>query len=466
MIGLIEEYRYWARANFGSKMLESESEDEQQFEQELLNWVCLACMVCGMIWAVFIWHHLGPCVTAFIPLSFTLIVAPFYIHSHLTNNIILLAKAQSLSIIFVPWGIQLSLGNYASGMAIIWGILGPICGLFFLTKRQAVQLFIIFIINSAVATCLNPMLTRDAALASEDFVSTFYAMNISLPAMVVFGALWYTFTRLSSQRGKMGMLLKDTETKNKSLLDSITYAEYLQRAILPAFSGFRNSHAESFLYLRPKDIVSGDFFWTAELDGRTYFAVCDCTGHGVPGSLVSIICNNSLMTALNDLELSEPGIILDKTRALVVSAFAQSDLQIKDGMDIGLCCIDGDMLLFSGAKHSLYIKRAAEETIEEIKGSRQSIGFSIQEKQFTTHVLKLRPDDRIYMSTDGFPDQFGGPTNKKFRTSRFKQLLLDTAHLTISEQETALERTMAKWMEGQDQLDDMCVLGIHFRPHS
>jgi serine phosphatase RsbU (regulator of sigma subunit) len=362
----------------------------------------------------------------------------------------------------VPWGIQLSLGNYAAGMAIIWGILGPICGLFFLTKRHAVRLFIIFIINSVIANCLNPQLTEDNQLASEDFVSTFYAMNIGLPSMVIFGALWYTFARLSHQRGKVSMLLKETETKNRNLLDSITYAEYLQSAILPAFTIFKNKYPDSFLFLKPKDIVSGDFFWTAELEGRSYFAVCDCTGHGVPGSLVSIICNNALVTALENLRYSEPGIILDKTKELVVAAFAQSDFQVKDGMDIGLCCIDGDMLLFSGAKHSLYVFRSSEKEISEIKGSRQSIGHTLQQKQFTTHMVKLRCGDRIYMTTDGFLDQFGGPDNKKFRAKKFKQLLLESSYLSMPDQEKALEDAMHQWMKDRDQLDDMCVLGLQF----
>lgn len=462
MTGFLQQYNLWISGILGQKMLESENEEEQRFEQQLLNWVCLACMICGMVWSIFIWRYLGPCITAFIPLSFTLVVAPFYIHSNVTKQLELLAKVQSLAIIFVPWGIQLSLGNYASGMAIIWGILGPMCGLFFLTKRQAARLFIIFLVNSIIATCLNPHLTEDHKLASEDFVSTFYAMNIGLPSMVVFGALWYTFARLNYQRGKVSTLLQETETKNRSLLDSITYAEYLQRAVLPAFDIFKNKYPNSFLFLKPKDIVSGDFFWTAELEGRSYFAVCDCTGHGVPGSLVSIICNNSLMTALENLRYSEPGIILDKTRELVVAAFAQSDLQIKDGMDIGLCCIDGDMLLFSGAKHSLYVFRSSEKEIDEIKGSRQSIGHTLQQKQFTTHVVKLRCGDRIYMTTDGFMDQFGGPDNKKFRAKKFKQLLLESSHLAMAEQEVAVHAAMREWMGSQDQLDDMCVLGVQF----
>ena len=168
------------------------------------------------------------------------------------------------------------------------------------------------------------------------------------------------------------------------------------------------------------------------------------------------------MTTLENFRLSEPGIILDKTRELVVTAFAQSDLQIKDGMDIGLCCIDGDILMFSGAKHSLYLFRSSEKEIDEIKGSRQSIGHTLQQKQFTTHVVKLRCGDRIYMTTDGFMDQFGGPDNKKFRAKKFKQLLLESSHLGMAEQEVAVHAAMREWMGSHDQLDDMCVLGVQF----
>lgn len=453
-------YNAWVEELLGGPMLKPQSEDEKILARKLLHWVALACMLCGVIWSVFITHHLGLCITSFIPLSFTVIVAPFYIYNQATNEHFMLARIQSLAIIFVPWGIQLSLGGQASGMAILWGILGPLCGLFFLTKRSALRLFIIYIVNTVVAVCLDVRLTNDAELATDDFVANFSAMNIVLPSMVVFMALWYTFSKLGLQRAKVSELLEETELRNKDLVASITYAEYLQNAILPSFNRFQEYHPKSFLINKPKDIVSGDFFWKKKVGSRSYFAVCDSTGHGVPGSMVSIICNEALDRAIDVFQLTDPGVILEKARELVVESFQHSDNPISDGMDIGLCCIDRQMVLFAGAKHSLYVVKNGGGSLSEWKGSRQSVGYSINNKQFTTHVFLRGTGDRLYMTTDGFLDQFGGPENKKFKSIRFKQMLVDSAHLSMMEQEEFLKNSMRDWMSGYEQVDDMCVIGV------
>jgi serine phosphatase RsbU (regulator of sigma subunit) len=457
----VGQYRKWATEHLETRMLEVQTEDERRFAQELLQWVALACMVCGMVWFAFITYHLGLCATSFIPLSFSVLVAPFYIYNRLLDNEhYTLAKVQSLAIIFVPWGIQLSLGSYASGMVVLWGILGPLCGLFFLTKRMAIRLLIIYLVNAFVAICANIPLTTDADRATEAFVSNFYAMNIALPSLVVFAALYFTFSKLGTQRIKVTQLLSETEKRNKNLIESITYAEHLQNAILPRFKRFQNRFPESFLYYRPKDIVSGDFFWKKKVKKRVYFAVCDSTGHGVPGSLVSLICNRALETAIDSYNLTDPGVILAKARELVVEYFSHADKPVSDGMDIGLCCLDEDMILYAGARHSLYMVRANDNRVLEVKGAKQSVGHSLTNNQFTTHVLRRKPGDRLYMTTDGYIDQFGGNQNKKFKVSNFKKLILEAQKLCMAEQKELIENTMLNWMRNNDQIDDMCVLGV------
>jgi hypothetical protein len=143
----------------------------------------------------------------------------------------------------------------------------------------------------------------------------------------------------------------------------------------------------------------------------------------------------------------------------VIESFSHSDKSIKDGMDIGLCCLDKDMLLFSGARHSLYVLRDSG-TIEEVKGTRQSVGYSITNNLFTTHVLRKKSIRRVFLTTDGFFDQFGGSQNKKFKANRFKQLLNKTSQLPITKQKKVLEKMMHDWMRGYQQIDDMCVLGV------
>lgn len=455
------QYGRWAIENLETPMLNAVTEDEKRFAKELLQWVALACMVCGVVWFAFITYHLGLCVTSFIPLSFSVLVAPFYIYNRLyDNDHYLLAKVQSMAIIFVPWGIQLSLGSYASGMAVLWGILGPLCGMFFLTKRMAIRLLIIYLVNAFVAICADIQLTNDAERATEAFVSNFYAMNIALPSIVVFAALYFTFSKLANQRMKVNHLLKETESKNKNLIDSITYTEYLQKAVLPRFKKFQDRHPKSFLYFKPKDIVSGDFFWKKTVGERVYFAVCDSTGHGVPGSMVSLICSRALETAIDSFNLTDPGVILAKTRELVIESFGHSDRPISDGMDIGLCCLDKDMILYAGARHSLYLVRANDTTVLEIKGARQSVGYSLTNNQFTTHVFRRRTGDRIYMTTDGILDQFGGDEDKKFKATGFKKLILKANEMEMAKQKEMFALTMQHWIQNNDQIDDICVFGL------
>lgn len=444
------------------RMLSIMNDEERALSNRLLNWVALSCVVCGIVWGVFIQKHLGTCITALIPVSFSVIVAPFLIWNQIKPIQQLLAKVQSLAIIFVPWAIQLSLGSATSGMVILWGILGPLCGIFFLSKREALHLIIIYLVNALIAIFGNVQLTNDALFATERFTTTFYAMNITLPSMVFFAALWFAFNQMNVQRNRVSELLTSTENRNKDLVESITYAQHVQNAILPSFKQFQELLPESVLLMRPKDIVSGDFFWEKQVGTRLYFAVCDSTGHGVPGALVSVICNRSLNTAIDAYQLTDPGEILDRTRQLVTESFSHSDdqeTQVTDGMDIGLCCLDGDMLLFSGAKHSLYLLRGTGK-LEEIKGSRQSIGYSIGNRRFTTHVRHIQTDDRVFMTTDGLLDQFGGTHQRKFKAAQFRQLLLDTRHLPIKEQGMTIERAVLAWMGHLPQTDDICLLGV------
>lgn len=459
----IVRYNTWLREVMQVPMLSATNDEELALSNKLLNWVALSCVLCGIVWSVFICYHLGACVTALIPLSFSLLVGPFLVWNQFERITERLAKVQSLAIVFVPWGIQLSLGSKASGMAVIWGLLGPLCGLFFLTKRASLDLFIIYVVNVFVAIFGNIRLTDDSARATEAFVTTFYAMNVSLPSLVFFAALWFAFSQMNTQRSKVSELLSNTEERNRDLVESISYAQHVQNAILPSFNRFQDVLPKSFLCMRPKDIVSGDFFWKKKIGDRIYFAVCDSTGHGVPGALVSVICNRSLNTAIDHYQLTDPGEILYRTRLLVAEAFSHSDEtdhQIPDGMDIGLCCLEGNLLLFSGAKHSLYLIRARNGELEELKGSRQSVGFSIGQKRFTTHVRQLSTNDRLYITSDGIIDQFGGTEKKKFKASRLREILQQTRQLSIHDQGKALEMAVIEWMGDLPQTDDICFLGV------
>lgn len=250
------------------------------------------------------------------------------------------------------------------------------------------------------------------------------------------------------------------EQKNKEITDSITYAKRIQEAILPSRYSLAENIKNSFVIFKPKDVVSGDFYWLETIKGLVYFAAADCTGHGVPGAMVSVVCSNALSKALLEEQITETGKLLDRTRELVIERFTKSDKEVKDGMDISLCCIDYKSLKlqWSGANNPLWIIRNGE--LIEHKHNKQSIGFTYKPTPFTTHTIELQKDDVIYIFTDGFQDQFGGEKGKKYRPSQLKENLLEIKNETMENQKIILENKFYEWKQDLEQVDDVCIIGV------
>ncbi|MBA3705219.1 MAG: GAF domain-containing protein [Bacteroidetes bacterium] len=249
--------------------------------------------------------------------------------------------------------------------------------------------------------------------------------------------------------------------KNKHITDSINYAKRIQNAILPSDEVIKNILPNSFVLFKPKDIVSGDFYWITEKQGKLFFAVVDCTGHGVPGAFVSIIGHNGLYRAVNEFGLTKPSEILDKLNELVEETFRQNnEMQINDGMDIALCSYDrsSKTLEFAGANNPLYHISSGE--LAEIKGDKQPIGAFDNRKKFENHTINLKENDSIYVFSDGYADQFGGISGKKFKYNQFKNMLLSLQGTAMSKQHSVLNNTFINWMGDYEQLDDICVIGM------
>jgi tetratricopeptide (TPR) repeat protein len=249
------------------------------------------------------------------------------------------------------------------------------------------------------------------------------------------------------------------ESRNRDITDSIRYAHRLQEATLPIDSFKKVFGTNGFILYKPKDIVAGDFYWLEQANDVLLFAAADCTGHGVPGAMVSVVCSNALNRAVKEFGITDPGKILDKTRELVIETFEKSQSEVKDGMDISLCAlhINERRLLWAGANNPLWIVRGGE--LIEVKPDKQPIGKYADPRPFTTHAIDLREGDAIYVFTDGYADQFGGEKGKKFKYSQLKELLTGIQAQPMNRQEAILDEAFEKWRGPLEQVDDVCIMG-------
>ena len=268
----------------------------------------------------------------------------------------------------------------------------------------------------------------------------------------------------------------EIEEQNHEILDSINYAKRIQTAILPPDSYWKQNLPESFVLFMPKDIVAGDFYWMDVIENEVLFAAADCTGHGVPGAMVSVVCHNALNRVVREFGMHQPAEILDKVTDLVIDTFERSDHEVKDGMDIAMVGLTMDtmQLEYAGAHNPLWIVRKGNKEFEglelnmelngkslyELKADKQPVGKFAYRKAFSYHNITLQKGDIIYLSSDGFPDQFGGIKGKKLKSKAFKKLLIELSDMKIHDQREFLKNAFNEWMGDFEQLDDVCVIGV------
>lgn len=255
----------------------------------------------------------------------------------------------------------------------------------------------------------------------------------------------------------------ELQLRNKDLTDSLNYARRIQAALLPADHHIRRIFPDHFIYYRPKHIVSGDFYWFGERDDRYFIVAADCTGHGVPGALMSMIGLELIQKIINEFRVDDTDQVLLTMNRELESAFFKEEsgkAMIKDGIEMGICIIDKKTRLmeFSGAFLPVYIVR--DDKLIEIKGDKKNVVQSFAMVSFNRSTFTLREGDLLYLFSDGYADQFGGPENKKFMYRRLRHILLTISKYSLADQQRILDETIESWMEGHDQIDDMMILGI------
>ncbi|MCU0438048.1 MAG: SpoIIE family protein phosphatase [Raineya sp.] len=279
---------------------------------------------------------------------------------------------------------------------------------------------------------------------------------------------------IAEQNKKLELLVeertRELAEQNKQITDSIVYAQRIQKAILPSKNQIVQAFPETFIYFKPRDIVSGDFYWFAERDNKIVVAVVDCTGHGVPGAFMSMIGNTLLNQIVLERGITRPAEILNQLHEEVRFALKQDEILeegAKDGMDIAICVFHQlhNILEFAGANNGMYLVR--NNNLEEIKGDRMGIGGAKRgvERHFTNHIIKLGKEDTcVYLASDGFADQFGGEKNKKFMAGSLKNLLVELNDKSLKAQHLQLNKVMEEWKGNNKQIDDQLIVGFKIKP--
>jgi serine phosphatase RsbU (regulator of sigma subunit) len=327
-------------------------------------------------------------------------------------------------------------------------------------KRQA-ELFAEY--NYAKEKAIQDQLNAEQEAKYQQQKILLIAASIGLLLVII---LAFFIFRGSQQKQRANEIISEqkkiVEEKNQEITDSIHYAKNIQQAMLPASDLIDGLFPEHFVFFRPRDIVSGDFYWVGHRGGKKYFAVADCTGHGVPGGFMSMLGLTLLNEILDEKNITSPEKMLNELRTLVIQSLnkeRKAGTQFtRDGMDVGLICLDGNKLLFSGANNGIFILRGEE--LHELEPDKQPVGAHENEKSFTVKEFIVQSGDLIVAYSDGYPDQFGGAKGKKLMYRRFRSIVAEASKVSNEKRVELLSREFDQWKAGHAQIDDVCVFGV------
>lgn len=311
----------------------------------------------------------------------------------------------------------------------------------------------------------NTEIEKKDAILKQKTTFQYAAIIVIILTIIILVFVYINFRQNKKANILLGNQKIEIENKNEAITNSIKYAKRIQRSILPTDKAVERLLKKSFIYYKPKDIVSGDFYWIQEIDNKILFSVVDCTGHGVPGAFLSIVGHNALNSTVKEFKLSKPSEILYKLNVIVKQTIKQNfkdEDTVRDGMDLALCSLDRNKLKleYSGANNSIYV--VSNKNIKEFSPDKTSIGYHYgsPDFKFKNHNIEVKAGDMVYVFSDGYPDQFGGKDNKKFRYSNFKNLLQEISSEDENKQKEILDKTLKEWMGDREQIDDICIIGL------
>ena len=437
---------------------------EIRLQKVFLIYLSLLMSAGGILWGVLA-AVFGMYEQAVIPLAYTFLTMLNLLYFSSSKKFGVVRNFQTFISLLLPFVFQFFLGGFEiSGAVMLWAILSLVASLSFQSIKSSLYWLGLFVI-STIAIGVSDNYSKQFIPEQISGLSIYFlVINIIMVSAIVYFLVTYFIRKQQETQNLLNEKNLQIEIQNKEIKDSIIYAKRIQEAILPKENLIEKNFSESFILYKPKDIVAGDFYWMEKdtaLDKNTiYFAVADCTGHGVPGAMVSVVCHNALNSAVREHHLTEPGKVLDKVTDIVSAQFDDSKNKVKDGMDIAFCSYNTKTkeLFYSGANIPLYIIRNNE--ILETKATRQPVGIQDNRTAFETHKTVLKENDLLYIFSDGYADQFGGAKGKKFKVKAFRELLLSMKEKTLEEQSRLINSVFENWKGNMEQIDDVCVLGL------
>jgi serine phosphatase RsbU (regulator of sigma subunit) len=460
-------------------------DQEEKLRRTILVRVILLTAIFGSVWSV-LYFFLKLNGGGMVVLSYAILSFFNLFMFYATRKYRPFRMVQLILILLLPTGTQIALGGfYSASNVVLAAILCPLGALMFYNIRVARVLFIFFLAAVVLVAVLEFLFPGRAAHVDQSIVLMFFTMNTLVISSIVFALLVY----FVAQRALFQKMLAE---KNKDLTDSIQYAKRIQDAILPPKRYMMKHFPDSFILYKPKDIVAGDFYFFETFDDYAFIAAADCTGHGVPGAMVSVVCSNALNRVIKEFQLTDPGLILDKVRDIVIETFSQNEKHagehhdfVRDGMDISLAVIHTktNELKWAGANNGLYLLRDSEQLLDdfenirvydlpedmdeekdilmaELEPNKQPIGNFIHREPFRTIKVNLQKGDCVYLFTDGYQDQFGGERGKKFKAENIRRMLLKLFRKPMDQQSLRIEEMFYQWKGDIEQIDDVCFMGI------
>jgi len=368
--------------------------------------------------------------------------------------------SQILLILLLPFFLQISMGGFIpSSSVILWAVISPLGAMAFYEVRQSILWFVAFVLTIAIAFFVNDYLPNYFNWnISETFINGMFLMNIIGVSVIIYLLQYYFFSKQAELKKSVEEKSAVIHENNKEITDSIYYAKRIQYTLLANENLLKNNLTDHFILYKPKDIVSGDFYWATSKNDKFYLAACDSTGHGVPGAFMSLLNISFLNEAINERNILQPNEICGHVRTKLVESISQDGGQ--DGMDGVLVCLDREKkkLSFAAAHNAPILIR--NNKVIEFEADKMPIGKGERTDNFTEQIIDVEPGDMLYLYTDGYTDQFGGPKGKKFKYKQMKALLQSICNHSLAEQKKILDAIISNWKGDLEQTDDILIIGF------